>query len=882
MNKQFNLTKAISAWRDIQVRRREILSEDIDELEVHIRAHVDDLTSKGHTEEIAFYEAIRQIGEVEDLATEYRKVYWGKMKRKRSLMHEIMWKGSIFLYDVRLALRYSVKQKVHTVINVLSLIVAFSCCQLIYLYISHERSYDEQHSEHIYRVTTLSQLPGGDTHWINTPPALAPALGIQYEGTFNVTRLRFAKNVFFSYQELHFYEEKVFYADSSFLEIFNYSMVQGNPNTALDAPNSIVLTESSALKYFGQADPMGQVLYLGDEIPLQVTGIVEPIAPNNHLDFEMLISFPTYEVPEGYLSDLSSWGWVGFHTYVRVGVGANIERLQEEITNEYVQREIPYQAKLQPIRDIYFGSNAMTDAENSPIRSGNKLTSYWLTVIGLLIVVIAAFNLMSTTFGLSIKRLKETGLRKALGGTKRTIISGILLQSILISAVSLLVSSIALIGLFPVTKDVLNWEFSLNVSGLLATSGLALIIALLIGFLAGLYPAIVSVRYSITKALKDQLKLRSNQFAQSIFITIQLAISVGLMFATVIIVRQIDYMRTTALGFEQEQVLVLKVPPDEMAREYSPLHNALLLDPAVQSVAQASRLMGESLGINTMVPGGGNAEDDGIKTAQILVDYDFLETMEIELSAGRFFSRDFAVDSLSTIVINETAANLLGFENPLGERVQFLSDEDREIIGVVKDFHFSSLHSEIGPLALVFTFIDPGNMLVKVSDVKRGVEAVEQIWAQILPDVPLDLSFYDDRMNRLYEKETSLSYLISAFSIVAIVLTVMGLYGIIILIVESRLKELGIRKMLGSSVTALIVLVAKKYLLLTLAALFIGLPLSYTVLRFWLESFSYQTSMSWWIFFGPASLLILLVTMTVFFRILDAARRNPVQVIRMN
>ena len=214
--------------------------------------------------------------------------------------------------------------------------------------------------------------------------------------------------------------------------------------------------------------------------------------------------------------------------------------------------------------------------------------------------------------------------------------------------------------------------------------------------------------------------------------------------------------------------------------------------------------------------------------------------------------------------------------------MQFLSDEDREIIGVVKDFHFSSLHSEIGPLALVFTFINPGNMLVKVSNVGRGVEAVERTWAQVLPDTPLDLSFYDDRMNRLYDKETSLSYLITAFSIVAILLTIMGLYGIIILIVENRLKELGIRKMLGSSVAALIVLLAKKYLLLTLLALVIGLPFSYTVLRFWLENFSYQTSIPWWIFVGSSGLLILLVTVTVFFRILDAARRNPVQVIRMN
>ena len=251
--------------------------------------------------------------------------------------------------------------------------------------------------------------------------------------------------------------------------------------------------------------------------------------------------------------------------------------------------------------------------------------------------------------------------------------------------------------------------------------------------------------------------------------------------------------------------------------------------------------MGESLGVNAMIPGGGT-EDDVIRTAQILADYDFLETMDIELVEGRFLSRDFATDSTTSIVINETAADLLGFENPVGERVQFLSEGDREIIGVMKDFHFASMHSEIGPLALVFPFVSPRNILVRVADVASGLDVIETVWADVVPDAPLDLVFYDDHLNRLYQKESKLSYLISTFSIAAILLTIMGLYGIIALLINNRMKEVGIRKILGSSVPSLIILLSRKYFLLALASLVFGLPITHSIIHIWLDNFSYQAT----------------------------------------
>ena len=785
---------------------------------------------------------------------------------------------AMIVHNLKVTFRHAIKNKVHTAINVVGLVVAFCSFQLIYLFVAHELSYDAQHSNNVYRITTNALRPSGDIHWVNTPPALAPALRAQY--AHKVTRLRYAKDERFSYNGQQFYEKKAFYADSSFLEVFKYPMAQGDPATALDAPNSIVLTEESAQKYFGSRNPIGETILLRNEIPLTVTGLLEPLRSNEHLDFEMLISFSTYEVPEGYLSDLTSWTWVGFHTYVLVNDNTDIDQLQREIDIMYEERDTQNLAVLQPVQAIYFGSNAMTDAENSPIRSGNRNTTYWLIVVCLLIIAIASFNLMSSTFGLSIKRLREVGVRKVLGGNKASLISGILLHSTMVSMLSFVLGSIVLVAVFPWVKSTLNWDIALKFSTLLAASGAVFIISFLIGLLSGVYPAVALAQYNIVKALKGQSKLGKGQFVQSTLITVQFAVSVGLILATVVIIKQIDYMRTKSLGFDKDQVLILKVPRDAMDQYYSPLRNALVENPNIQSVAQATRLMGESLGVNMMVPRGGTPDDDGVRTSQILVDYDFIETMDIELLEGRFFSRDFAADSTRSIVINETAAALLGFENPVGEQVQFLSQGYREIIGVIKDFHFSSMHSEIGPLALVFTFINPGNILVRVSDIDRGVDFIETAWARVVPDIPLDLVFYDDRLNRLYDKETNLSHLISAFSTVAILLTIMGLYGIIVLLINNRMKEVGIRKVLGSSVPSLIILLAKKYFFLAFASLAIGLPITYGIINRWLDNFSYQTTVPWWIFAGSALSLILLVAVTILYKIVNVSKMNPVNVLR--
>ena len=750
---------------------------------------------------------------------------------------------------------------------------------LIYLFASHELSFDNNHPKDIYRVTTIMPQGEGSIHWINTPPALAPNLRGKFSSIEGITQLRFAREELISNKDRGFYERRAYYADSSFLEVFNFPLLEGDPATALDEPNSIVLTEDVAAKYFGDANAFGETLLLRNEVPLKVTGILAPQKSNEHLNFEVLISFSTYEVPEGYLSDLTSWSWVGFHTYLKLNESADVAQLQSELTDLYEQRDIGFSTVLQPLEDIYFGSNAMTDAENSSIRSGNRTTLYGLLAICFLIICIATFNLMNSTFGLSIKRLKEVGLRKVLGENRGSLISVILQYSTFLAIVGLVLGAGILLTVFPTVRNLMEWELALDLTNFVKALTAASIAALAIGIVSGLYPAIALARYQVTVALKGKVKSHNKQLGQSVVITIQFAVAVGLILATGVIVRQIDYMRTKSLGFDQDHTLVLKMQPEQMAQYYNPLRNALLSNPQVTSVSQASRLMGESLGVNVMTPMGKSYEE-GIQIAQILVDYDFLNTMDLEIVEGRFFSRDFPADSVVGVVINESAAEALTFEDPIGERVEYLLQPNIEIIGIVKDFHFSSMHSEIGPLAMKFTFISPRNIVVKVSDVIEGRHNVERTWEEVVPGIPLDMIFYDDHMNRLYDGEAKLSYLISAFSGIAILLSVMGLYGVITLLINNKLKELGIRKVLGSSAGALVLLLSKKYFTLASVAVLVGIPMAMTIMNGWLNNFSYQTNLPWWLFVGSGLALMLLVALTILQKVRYASRVNPVDVIR--
>ncbi len=785
----------------------------------------------------------------------------------------------MILRNLLVTFRHALRNKVFTLINVTGLSVGFACCMLIYLFASHELSFDEAHSKDIYRVTTIMPQGEGSVHWINTPPALAPHLRSQYSGIENVTQLRFTSEELISRGDRSFYERRAFYADSSFLDVFNFPLLQGDPSTALDEPNSILLTEAAAAKYFGDTNAFGESLILGNRVPLKVTGILAPQKSNEHLNFDVLISFSTYQVPDGYLSDLTSWSWVGFHTYLKLQENTDVRQLESEITGLYTQREIGFSTILQPINEIYFGSNTMTDAENSSIRSGNRTTLYGLLVICFLIISIATFNLMNSTFGLSIKRLKEVGLRKVLGENRGSLVTVILQYSSFLAILGLIFGSGILLIAFPTIRTLLGWDLALNPASFIMAFAAALAVAIVIGVSSGLYPALVLARYHVTTALKGKVKANKNQIGQSAIITIQFAVAVGLILATAVIVRQIDFMRTKSLGFDQEHTLVLKLQPEQMEQYYASYRNALLQSTEVKAVTQASRLMGESLGVNIMTPMGKDYEE-GIQIAQILVEYDFLQTMDLELVEGRFLSQDFPSDSTTAVVINESAAKLLGFQDPIGQRVEYLLQPNREIIGIVKDFHFSSMHSEIGPLALTYTFISPRNIIVKVSDVVKGRQVIEDTWAEVVPGIPLDLTFYDDHMNRLYDNEAKLSYLISTFSGIAIFLSIMGLYGVITLLINNKLKELGIRKVLGSSAGALVVLLSKRYFVLAIAALSVGLPVTTLIMGGWLNNFSYQTNMPWWLFAGSGFALLILVASTILQKVHYASKVNPVDVIR--
>lgn len=781
------------------------------------------------------------------------------------------------------------KHKTYTVINITGLAIGLASCLLIALFLYHELSYDRFHeaSPNIYRINTIyTDNSGTATPMANTPPALVP----QTRGTFpevrRSTQLRYTMRTLLERDDQRFYENRGFYADSLFLEMFTFPLASGDPNTALDHPRSVVLTQETATKYFGTADPIGETLTMNNEIPLTVTGIFQPIPSTSHLQFDFLVSFSTYEIPDGYLSDLTSWSWLGFLSYVELHDGSDAAAYQGKLNQAY--REIqghvnPFQAIVQPLEDIYFGSGGLVDDLASNLQSGNLTTVYALGIVALLILLIASFNFANLSVAVSGSRSKEIGLRSVLGADKRGVVGQLLTEPVVLAFASLLLAYLLASLVFPVLQEGLGWDFSIDGTLVAYSLPFALAITGMLGLLAGLYPAVMLSSRKAMLLLKGNLgpRGRSPRVRKALIAT-QFCISISLVAATLVINKQLQHLADQELGFDEEQVVVLKVFPQDMTNHYEAFKDRLLQNNHFVGVSRSERAMGEPWPVNAILVDG----QDPSQSKRIMgnqVGYGYLETMGIELVEGRAFSEATAQDATRSIIISEQTVDYLGLENPIGQQVHYFSiDGPRTIIGVVEDFNFLSLHHAVSPTALIMPFVGVEYLYVRLSQGPLGdkLAALETAWHASIGDAPLDFHFMDERLNELYVKEQNLALMISGFSALAIVLASLGLYGLIAFAVNRRKKEVGIRKVLGASLPSLLLLFSRQYVALVATACVIAIPVIQYVLGLWLEGFVYRIEISWWIY-GLSTLILLLVAIaTISHQALRAALVNPVHVLQ--
>lgn len=789
------------------------------------------------------------------------------------------------------SLRFFGRNKGFTLINIFGLTLGLSSFLLILFFVNHELSFDQfhQNKEQIFRVNFAFQDNAGNvTTLVNSPPALATEIRGKFPELEKISRLRYTQNCLFTNGDVHFYEDHGYYADSLFLEILQFEMSSGDPHTALDQPNSIVITEELALKYFNDSDPLGATLLFNNTIPLNVTGILANIPDNSHLNFNFLISFPTYTVPEGYASDLTSMSWLGFLTYVELKPNTDYKQFEAGLAQYF--RDLnpdnpnPMQPIVQELSDIYLQSANMTDDLASPIRSGNQFNVKALLLVAILILVIAGFNFANLSHALSINRIKSTGVRKVLGANRKSIVVQLLTESLILTFFCLILSLSIILSIFPLISKFMIWEFGLGFAEIGTVTPVLIIAGILIGILSGLYPALNLAGTDIIKSLKGNLRVEGrNPFKlKNVLLTLQFAISIGLICTTIILTKQINHLRNTETGYNAENVILIKMLPEEMSRFFELYKDRLVQHSSVMHISRSERVVGDPWPFSVIR----NVGEDPEMNRRIFfnqADYDYFATMDVPLDQGRSFSKEHLNDPTKAIIINQKAVDHLGLEDPIGQQVHFFElDGPRTIVGVAEDFNYTSLHQEIGPAVVMLPFIDLEYMYVRFTtgNPRTQIGLLEDTWQQVSGGSPLEWKFLDANLERLYQSEEKLSTLILSFSILAILLACLGLYGMVTFMVTNRVKEVGVRKILGASLTSLYTLFIKTYLYQTLLAMIITLPLIHYLLNGWLEDFAYHIHISWWIYPLATLLLIVMILITVSFQILKAVQVNPTSLLR--
>ncbi len=793
------------------------------------------------------------------------------------------------------ALRNILKHKLFSFINIAGLMVGMACCLMIFVYVQDELSYDRFHKDYneIYRVALHGRIGGQEVRTSNSSLPVGPALTSQVPGVKSFTRLKrstYGAGYAIRYEDKAFTEDRILYADSNFFTFFSFKLLQGDARTALSEPNSIVLTEPLALKYFGTTDVLGKTLIVGnDKFSVKVTGVAAEAPSNSHMYYQAIVSYATIEKTQ-----FQGWGGNSWQTYVRVTRGTSIEGIDarlDELVEKHMGKELEeglgisftefkkqggiYSYFLYPMIDTHLYSSFPDGLEpNNTIEN-----VYIFSGVGLFILVIACINFMNLSTARSAGRAKEVGLRKTLGSQRGQMIGQFLAESFIYSAVAL-VGAVAVSYLMLPSFNLLAGK-QLTLSVLTSGPVLVAMVALLIivGFLAGSYPAFYMTSFSAVEVLKGKVRagLKSKGIRSSL-VVFQFAVSTFLIISTVIVFQQLDYMQSKNLGMDKQNVVTVTG-----ARRLGT--SALSFKTAVTGmpgVVGASYTNNSFPGINnTNLFREKNKEVDHL-LGSYAADWDHIATMKMSLTQGRYFSRENAADSLSCVV-NEAAVREYGFEDPIGREITDFSEDKAvniRIIGVVKDFNFESIKENIRPL--VIRLEETGRELTVryQGDPREVVASLEKQWRQLAPGEPFEYAFLDQEYDALFRAEVRLRDIFTVFSMLAILIACLGLFALAAFTTEQRTKEIGVRKAMGASVFSLTFLISREFTRLVLIALVPAIGAGWYVANWWLSTFSYRMTLTPVLFIGCGVLAIAIAWLTVSYQALKAASVEPVKSLR--
>ncbi|NEU08561.1 FtsX-like permease family protein [Flavihumibacter sp. R14] len=797
----------------------------------------------------------------------------------------------------KIAIRNLKRHRLFSAINILGLTIGMATCMVIMLYVRHELSYDRfnEKADRIVRVTFRGSVQGEKMNEAHVMPPVAWTLKTDFPEVEEATRLRNGGFPRISYGEKSFREDALAYADSNIFEVFTLPLITGDPKTALRAPNSIVISKEIAEKYFGKEDPINKTLLLKDSnIGYKVTGVMENVPELSHFHFDLFASMAS--LPE---AREASWMTSEYFTYLVLPKGYDYRTLENKLPgtvekymgpqlqqamgitfSEFKQKGNKLGLFLQPLTDIHLYSGFMYDLGPR----GNRQYVYIFIIIALFMLLIACINFINLSTAAASKRAREVGVRKVLGSERWQLVKQFLTESIVLTFIALAIAVIIVKICLPFFNNLSGKALDLQLTDPWLLSAL-LITGLLTAVLAGTYPALFLSSFQPVRVLKGAFQAgKSGISLRSGLVIVQFFVSVSLIVGTIVVYQQLRYINSKSLGYNKEQVLVLR-ETGLLGQKEEVFRQKLLRDSRVLSVTNSGYLPAGPTNNNNffVYPGDGTATEQ-VKTLRYDVDEQYVPTLGINMLSGRNFSKDLASDS-SAVIINEAAVRSFGWEkNAIGKTINAVhrngSQGSLRVIGVVKDFHFKSLHERISPLVMVLGESDGLIVKLKTTDVEAVLQSVKVHWSELGPGEPFNYSFLDESFNNTYRFERTIGQILGIFAGLTILVACLGLFGLATFTTEQRIKEIGIRKVLGASISDIITLLSKDFLKLVLLANLLAWPLAWWGMNLWLEDFAYRIRIDWWIFIAAGFLTMLIAVLIVGIKAINAGRANPIKSLR--
>lgn len=808
---------------------------------------------------------------------------------------------------IKLAFRGLIKNKVFSFINVFGLAIGLTCCLLISMYIYHEFSYDTQHKDgnRLYQLATISIDGGKEDRYPTTPAPMGPTMKQVYPEVESVTRLLSAfqdDKTLLQYTQKNdvrsFYETKAYFADSTFFRLFTYKFKEGDPNTALNDPTSVVINEEIAKKLFGNEPALNKTIHINSTtngaFDFKVTGVFVPSKTPSHIDARLLMSMQSGEVGQWVRSIDDMVNNNMFYTYLLLKPGANAKNLEAKFPafiQKYAGADLKASGRgrnqfLIPVADIHL--KAGTQGNVTP--GGSLSYLYILISIAVVTILIACVNFMNLSTARSSKRAVEIGVRKVLGAEQFSLVRQFLWEAILLSLISFVLSIVFALLLMPVFEQVAGKQFDFSTNQYMWLIAAFLLVTVIAGLVAGVYPAFYLSAFKPVKVLKGKFSNSLSAISlRKVLVVFQFVISVALIVASTTISNQMSYLRNKDLGFQKDQQVVIPLRTTTARGVYTTLKNELMNNPAVENAGASIYYPGIFNVTDWLLYKQGTAPDQTKTMYMNFVDPSFLQTLDMKLVAGRLFSKDFPGDTANRLVINEQAVKEFGFASPedaIGKSVAAMRGGEVlfPIVGVVKDFHFKDLHNNIESYGFLLSRRPEYTYLIahiKGNNIQAALSGMGSVWSKLNPNEPFEYSFLDDDFQKNYVAEERLAGIIRYFTIVAIFISCLGLFGLTTFSVEQRTKEIGIRKVLGASTAGIVSLLSKDFLKLVVISFLVASPLAWYFINQWLQSFAYRAPFTVWLLLGAWGIALLIAFLTISIQAMKVALSNPVKSLRI-